>query len=217
MVTIRKPYLVVAGLGLLWLLFLHRAAQPSDQVRAPLDDPDVFLLPGEDAVPRKTSTSNKTRSGPLRKLSKNGVPVGSFVYSGQGLPVIFPARPNPDQQVVVCVFERNPRQRSLFSTNMLSLFGSGKYTYQTMSATDCQHFGSCGSGEESNRHASCPPGSPTVGLVEWIKCCFHERFTSAMTSPNQNWDVAVATGDEYCAATDQGRAHFRFYYRENLE
>ncbi|KAH9249039.1 hypothetical protein BASA81_013251 [Batrachochytrium salamandrivorans] len=214
MVTIKKPYLVVFGLGLLWLLFMHRIAQESNQVSAPDPDKQEVFVPSKDAVPPPPQTNN---SIPLRKLSKNGVPAGSFVYSGQGLPVIFPARPDPDQQVVVCVFERNPRQRSLFSTNMLSLFGSGKYTYQTLSATDCQHFGSCGSGEESNRHPSCPPGSPTVGLVEWIKCCFHDRFTSAITSPNQNWDVAIATGDEYCAATDRGRAHFRFYYRDNLE
>lgn len=80
------------------------------------------------------------------------------------------AASNPDS-TTVCVFNRTPRQRSLFSSGILALFGSGKYHYKSMEATNCQFFGTCpdGTPEESRRHPECnPKTSPTVGLAEWV-------------------------------------------------
>lgn len=213
---IKRTHLLFAGLALLCLVFYRRlysidtgGSGTSSAFETLEVHTDVNSAQPQAAVPTQVLKI---------KLSANGVPEGSYEWTGGSLlPEVFPTHQQDGQDVTtVCVFERNPRQRSLFSTNMLSLFGSGKFTYQTMTATECQHYGTCKTKEESNIHPLCPPGSPTIGLVEWVKCCFHDRFTSAMTSPTQNWDLAIATGDEYCAATDRGRAHFRFYNRNNL-
>ena len=119
--------------------------------------------------------------------------------------------PEPNA-TTVCVYNRAPRQRSLWATQTLALFGTGKFVYRSVEATDCQYYGKC-SPAETLRHPECEGAThPTVGLVEWVKCCFHDRFAKVMNV--QRWDVAVATGDEYCAAilSHAGKAHFRFYY-----
>jgi len=144
----------------------------------------------------------------------------SFIKTGMDLPRIFPvdtAKWNETTtRLQVCVFNRTPRQRSLWATNVLAMYGSGKYIYKSLLATDCQFYGNCRSPAESRKHSECRPEvSPTVGLVEWVKCCFHDRFTDAMR--NQFWDVAVATGDEYCVSqrASNGKADFRFYFSGN--
>lgn len=129
-------------------------------------------------------------------VSNPGVPRDSHRWKGdvssiktwRDLPRIFPrelpkddgpaaiqagAASNPGS-TTVCVFNRTPRQRSLFSSGIMALFGSGKYHYKSMEATNCQFFGTCpeGTPEESRRHPECDPKrSPTVGLVEWVSFC----------------------------------------------
>jgi len=170
-------------------------------------------------------------SGTVRgRVIKNpGVPPDAFrwksdyssIKTNMDLPRILPRtaanwNESMSSKITVCVFNRAPRQRSLWATDVLGMFGSGKYHYQSMEATDCQFFGTCRTPRESRLHDECDPQvSPTVGLVEWVKCCFHDRFTKAIRT--QGWDVAVATGDEYCASNDAsgGKADFRFYYGVN--
>jgi len=136
----------------------------------------------------------------------------SSIRSALGLPRVFPRLAPLANATRVCVFNRTPRQRSLWTSQVLALFGSGRFAYASLDATDCQFFGKCEPGE-TLKHAECNVReSPTVGLVEWVKCCFHDRFERAMQV--QRWDVAVATGDEYCASVPAaaGRAQFRFYH-----
>ena len=117
----------------------------------------------------------------------------------------------------VCVFNRVPRQRSLWSTNILAMFGSGKYEYISLNATACQFEGTCPSGDVSRFHPECSSSNaPTIGLLEWHKTANHERFQNAIR--NQEWDVTVVTGDEYCTSQNStyGRADFRFFYDLNM-
>ena len=141
----------------------------------------------------------------------------SSIKTGLDLPRIFPSNVfkwnETKNRITVCVFNRTPRQRSLWATDVFSMFGSGKFHYKSLEATDCQFFGTCKSARESLHHPDCDiENSPTIGLVEWVKCCFHDRFTNAIR--NQNWDIAVATGDEYCASQKaaSGKDDFRFYF-----
>jgi len=155
-------------------------------------------------------------------VSVPGVPLDAHkwastrpIESALDLPVIYPhTLADLDNATKVCVFNRAPRQRSLWSADVLALFGSGRFRYVSMDATDCQFHGICASPEETRKHPECKPNvMPTVGLVEWVKCCFHDRFERVLKT--HRWDVAVATGDEYCAAHESpssAEAQFRFYY-----
>eukprot|EP00516_Mucochytrium_quahogii_P000776 CAMPEP_0203761706 /NCGR_PEP_ID=MMETSP0098-20131031/14744_1 /ASSEMBLY_ACC=CAM_ASM_000208 /TAXON_ID=96639 /ORGANISM=" , Strain NY0313808BC1" /LENGTH=479 /DNA_ID=CAMNT_0050655819 /DNA_START=271 /DNA_END=1710 /DNA_ORIENTATION=- len=116
-------------------------------------------------------------------------------------------------RIPVCVFTRTPRQDSLFSTNVFSMFGSSKYNYQVLRSTDCQHTGTCSNGSEARTHPKCDPSTtPTIHLLERIKNFQHERFEQVLTNGLESYDVLVATGDEFCRANGtHGRAHFRMY------
>lgn len=122
------------------------------------------------------------------------------------------------QPRTVCVFTRTPRQDSLFGTNILAQFGSGDFRYEVMRSTDCQHQGTCASAEEARSHPSCDPDMmPTVHLLERIKNFQHERFEQVLSNGASLYDVLVATGDEFCRATNTtGRAHFRMYAGPNV-
>jgi hypothetical protein len=112
----------------------------------------------------------------------------------------------------VCVFTRTPRQDSLWRTNLLSIFGSGQYFYDVMRATQCQHDGTCSGPRQARFHPSCSERFPRVMLKERIKNFEHERFAQVLTQGLESYDVFVATGDEFCRATNTfGRAHFRTY------
>jgi len=114
----------------------------------------------------------------------------------------------------VCVFTRTPRQDSLFSTNIMSLFGSGDFNYEIMRSTDCQHKGICETAEQARTHPRCDPDTmPTIHLLERIKNFEHERHEQVLTNGIDYYDVLVATGDEYCRATNTfARSHFRTYH-----
>mmetsp|Transcript_6135 Transcript_6135/g.15627 ORF Transcript_6135/g.15627 Transcript_6135/m.15627 type:complete len:551 (+) Transcript_6135:84-1736(+) len=134
------------------------------------------------------------------------------------LPRVFPVAPAAWARDIrakrsVCVFTRTPRQDSLFKTNIMSMFGSGDYNYKILRSTDCQHWGSCPSPEVARRHLKCRPDTmPTVHLLERIKNFGHERFEQVLQHGTENYDVLVATGDEFCRATNTfNRAHFRMY------
>ena len=93
------------------------------------------------------------------------------------------------------------------------MFGGGKYFYKSLEATNCQFFGDCSNKNEMRVHPQCnDKKNPTVGLVEWVKCCFHDRFQKTIRT--HDWDVSVATGDEYCNAFEasSNKANFRFYF-----
>ena len=113
----------------------------------------------------------------------------------------------------VCVFTRTPRQDSLWRTNLLSIFGSGQYFYDVLRATQCQHDGTCSGPRQARWHPSCSDARfPRVMLKERIKNFEHERFAQVLTQGLESYDVFVATGDEFCRATNTfGRAHFRTY------
>lgn len=197
-----------------------------DESEVSVDEPptsDLDKLTPIESIPSRGEFSTRIIKHP-------GVPHDAYrwkqdyssIKTSMDLPKIFPKSADDwnatlNSKIKVCVFNRTPRQRSIWSTDVLAMFGSGKYHYVSLEATDCQFFGMCKTGKESRAHPECDPRvSPTVGLAEWVKCCFHDRFTAAMK--NQEWDVAVATGDEYCSAHQSAdeKAHFRFYYDGNV-
>lgn len=232
----RNMHVSVAIAVILWTLVFRRYMFTNVTLPAEPDRPVELGVEQGPNIATEDEPNNEERvsmipsSGEVsgkRIVQQPGVPQDamrwktdySFIKTGMDLPRIYPRlndelnRSQASKPTVVCVFNRAPRQRSLWTTNVLSMFGSGKFQYKSMEATDCQFFGTCKTRKESNLHPECSSEtSPTVGLVEWVKCCFHDRFTKAIN--NQQWDVAVATGDEYCSSSPSagGRDDFRFYY-----
>lgn len=92
----------------------------------------------------------------------------------------------------VCTVALNPRQGSIFRTNLMALYGSGRYTYVVK--------------------RECPWQMPRVRLIAYVKCCVSPaRVHSTINFAIQTDDVVVLTGDEYCLIND-ARPHFRQYY-----
>lgn len=97
-----------------------------------------------------------------------------------------------DTRIRVCTVALNPRQGSLFRTNLLGLYGSGKYRYALKK--------------------ECPWEWPRVRLISFVKCCDSlGRVYKAVTDALQEFDVVIITGDEYCHVQDP-RPQFRQYH-----
>jgi len=86
------------------------------------------------------------------------------------------------QQVEVCTVALNPRQGSIFRTNLMSMLGTGKYTYQIQ------------------KHGECKKTAPRVRMVPYVKCCMDlGQVKKTIASSLKTYDVIIVTGDEYCA------------------
>mmetsp|Transcript_17732 Transcript_17732/g.34951 ORF Transcript_17732/g.34951 Transcript_17732/m.34951 type:complete len:619 (+) Transcript_17732:153-2009(+) len=175
-------------------------------------------IPGVDPLKDQIFLVNGTLTNAYKSVLRNKPPRGR-----QDLPRVFPKDvavfyKNLNKRRTVCVYTRTPRQDSLFRTNFMSMFGSGDYNYVIMRSTDCQHEGTCKSGEEARSHPRCNPDiSPTIHLLERIKNFQHERFEQVLTNGKEYYDVLVATGDEFCRAIHTyDRAHFRMYAGPNV-
>ncbi|GBG33472.1 UDP-D-xylose:ribitol-5-phosphate beta1,4-xylosyltransferase [Hondaea fermentalgiana] len=185
-------------------------ALASQKVSSPFSTYDI---PGVDPVKDAIFLVNGTLTNAYKSVLRDRVP-----QTRQDLPRVFPRDvavfyKNVHKRKTVCVYTRTPRQDSLFRTNFMSMFASGDYNYVIMRSTDCQHEGKCSSPEEARSHARCDPDlSPTVHLLERIKNFQHERFEQVLSNGVENYDVLVATGDEFCRALHTyDRAHFRMY------
>jgi hypothetical protein len=96
------------------------------------------------------------------------------------------------KRIRVCTIALNPRQGSLFRTNLLGEVGSGKYRYVIKS--DCAW--------EERR----------IRLISYVKCCESlAKVTRAVNAAITEFDVVIVTGDEYCYVTD-AKPQFRQYY-----
>ena len=110
----------------------------------------------------------------------------------QLLPEVQDLTASKQKKIRVCTIALNPRQGSLFRTNLLGEKGSGKYRYVVKDV--------------------CPWDWPRVRLISYVKCC--ETLTKVTRSINaaiNQFDVVIVTGDEYCAVTDS-RPQFRQYH-----
>lgn len=98
----------------------------------------------------------------------------------------------------VCTVASNPRQGSIFRTNLMATLGSGKYTYAITPAGKCTWT------------------APRVRLIPFVKCCTKLAvFLRTVAAAVSQYDVLIITGDEYCAIQDH-RAHFRQYYSPDV-
>ena len=95
----------------------------------------------------------------------------------------------------VCAVATNPRQGSIFRSNLLSQLGSGKYTYLV------------------RPHGRCPWGVPRVRMVPYVKCCSSmPEVRRTLVSSAATYDVVIVTGDEYCQVKSSGLFQFRQYH-----
>lgn len=96
------------------------------------------------------------------------------------------------RRIRVCTIALNPRQGSLFRTNLLGEVGSGKYKYFVKS--------------------DCPWDQRRIRLISYVKCCESlAKVTRSINAAVTEFDVVVVTGDEYCYVTE-ARSQFRQYY-----
>mmetsp|Transcript_20138 Transcript_20138/g.33264 ORF Transcript_20138/g.33264 Transcript_20138/m.33264 type:complete len:466 (-) Transcript_20138:462-1859(-) len=100
--------------------------------------------------------------------------------------------------IEVCTIAKNPRQGSIFRTNLLSQLGSGNYTYVVKNQGHCKW-------EE-----------PRVRMIPYVKCCMD---LGAVQRDIQRslalQDIVIVTGDEYCAVKSLG-FDYRQYYGDSV-
>ncbi len=100
-----------------------------------------------------------------------------------------------DNAQTVCAVATNPRQGSIFRSDLLSQLGSGKYTYLV------------------RPHGRCPWGVPRVRMVPYVKCCSSmPEVRRTLVSSAAMYDVVIVTGDEYCQVKSSGLFQFRQYH-----
>ncbi len=123
-----------------------------------------------------------------------------------------------NKRIKVCFFNITPRQRSLFSTNTISMFATGVFNYVSLEATECQYRGKCESIEEAQYHPQCDPTKDAMIIFnERHKELLHERFHRVLIRAKEYYDVVIVSGDEYCrAGRAYGKTDYRMYYSPNM-
>lgn len=115
------------------------------------------------------------------------------------------------KRIKVCFFNITPRQRSLFSTNAISMFATGLFNYISLEATECQYRGKCESMKEAQSHPHCDSTKDAMIIFnERHKELLHERFHRVLIHAKEYYDVVIVSGDEYCRA---GKAYSKTDYR----
>jgi len=100
------------------------------------------------------------------------------------------------QRIRVCTIALNPRQGSLFRTNLLGEYGSGKYRFVVKN--------------------NCKWEDRRVRLISYVKCCESlPKVTRHVNAAVTEFDVVIVTGDEYCYVED-GRSQYRQYWGSQL-
>lgn len=191
----------------------YRSKDENKKISSPLDLPQIFPIDPQTFQSTQGTNAKASTSGAASSSDNDENDDNDDGKPGEKQKVLV-----KNDRIRVCLFNRTPRQRSLFATNVISMFGSGKYEYVSMDSTDCQHYGTCPNAKEARKHPECDPAiNPTVYLLERIKCCQHERFDKVLERAKEFWDVVVASGDEYCRATSAySKAHYRMYYGPNV-
>ncbi|GBG26387.1 UDP-D-xylose:ribitol-5-phosphate beta1,4-xylosyltransferase [Hondaea fermentalgiana] len=100
--------------------------------------------------------------------------------------------------IKVCAVATNPRQGSIFRTNLMGLIGSGKYEY------------------EIKAHGQCAVNAPRVRMIPYVKCCTDMAVVQkTIASSFKQYDIVIVTGDEYCAVRST-QFHYRQYHGDNV-
>lgn len=100
--------------------------------------------------------------------------------------------------IKVCAVATNPRQGSIFRTNLMSELGSGKYIY------------------EVKKHGQCSTTAPRVRMIPYVKCCTDMALVQRLIASSfKTYDIVIVTGDEYCAVRST-QFHYRQYFGDNV-
>lgn len=97
--------------------------------------------------------------------------------------------------IEVCVLGTNPRQGSIFRTNLLHRYGSKRFTYKIKPKNLClskQNY--------------------KIRMIPFVKCCTRKQAVWNLVRKSiPIYDLVIVTGDEYCLYKDS-IPHFRQYY-----